>query len=67
MDAASGGFVAPFLYPDLQWDFRLPNVLSINASGHKCAPWLLGPLFPLNLLVGRVGVGPLLVACCACR
>ena len=35
VDAASGGFVAPFLYPDLEWDFRLPNVVSINASGHK--------------------------------
>ncbi len=35
VDAASGGFVAPFLYPDLEWDFRLPNVVSINVSGHK--------------------------------
>ncbi len=35
VDAASGGFVAPFLQPDLLWDFRLPNVVSINTSGHK--------------------------------
>jgi glutamate decarboxylase len=35
VDAASGGFVAPFLEPDLVWDFRLPRVASINASGHK--------------------------------
>lgn len=35
VDAASGGFVAPFAYPDLAWDFRLPNVHSINVSGHK--------------------------------
>ncbi len=35
VDAASGGFVAPFLDPDLCWDFRLPNVVSINVSGHK--------------------------------
>ena len=35
VDAASGGFVAPFCAPDLQWDFRLPRVRSINASGHK--------------------------------
>ncbi len=35
VDAASGGFVAPFLQPDLRWDFRLPNVVSINTSGHK--------------------------------
>ncbi|MBV9095387.1 MAG: glutamate decarboxylase [Streptosporangiaceae bacterium] len=35
VDAASGGFVAPFLQPDLEWDFRVPRVASINASGHK--------------------------------
>jgi glutamate decarboxylase len=35
VDAASGGFVAPFLQPDLRWDFRLANVRSINVSGHK--------------------------------
>ncbi|TCO23527.1 glutamate decarboxylase [Kribbella steppae] len=35
VDAASGGFVAPFLQPDLVWDFRLPRVASIQSSGHK--------------------------------
>jgi glutamate decarboxylase len=35
VDGASGGFVAPFADPDLVWDFRLPRVASINASGHK--------------------------------
>jgi glutamate decarboxylase len=35
VDAASGGFVAPFLQPDLEWDFQIPRVQSINASGHK--------------------------------
>jgi glutamate decarboxylase len=35
VDAASGGFVAPFLQPELEWDFRVPRVKSINASGHK--------------------------------
>lgn len=35
VDAASGGFVAPFIYPELVWDFRLPLVRSINVSGHK--------------------------------
>jgi glutamate decarboxylase len=35
VDAASGGFVAPFLVPDLEWDFRVPRVASINTSGHK--------------------------------
>ncbi len=35
VDGASGGFVAPFLQPGLDWDFRVPRVASINASGHK--------------------------------
>ncbi|ETS86315.1 hypothetical protein PFICI_00143 [Pestalotiopsis fici W106-1] len=35
VDAASGGFVAPFIEPDLLWDFRLEKVASINVSGHK--------------------------------
>src|SRR5208283_5407866 len=35
VDAASGGFLAPFCEPDLAWDFRLPRVKSINTSGHK--------------------------------
>jgi glutamate decarboxylase len=35
VDAASGGFIAPFIQPDLEWDFRLARVQSINASGHK--------------------------------
>ncbi|MEH3132260.1 MAG: glutamate decarboxylase [Mycolicibacterium neoaurum] len=35
VDAASGGFVVPFLHPDVVWDFRLPRVVSINVSGHK--------------------------------
>jgi glutamate decarboxylase len=35
VDGASGAFVAPFLRPELLWDFRLPLVRSINVSGHK--------------------------------
>ncbi|MEO0797306.1 MAG: glutamate decarboxylase [Verrucomicrobiota bacterium] len=35
VDAASGGFLAPFCDPELLWDFRLPRVVSINTSGHK--------------------------------
>ncbi|NCQ89809.1 MAG: glutamate decarboxylase [Microcystis aeruginosa LG13-03] len=35
VDGASGGFIAPFLDPDLVWDFRLKWVKSINAPGHK--------------------------------
>lgn len=46
VDAASGGFVAPFVVPDLIWDFRLEKVVSINVSGHKyglvCQRFLLG-------------------------
>jgi len=42
VDGASGAFVAPFVNPDLVWDFRLPRVRSLNASGHK------GGLAPLG-------------------
>jgi glutamate decarboxylase len=35
VDGASGGMVAPFVDPDLRWDFRIPRVASINTSGHK--------------------------------
>jgi len=35
VDGASGGFVAPFLQPHIEWDFRVPRVASINSSGHK--------------------------------
>jgi glutamate decarboxylase len=35
VDGASGGFIAPFVEPELVWDFRLPRVKSINTSGHK--------------------------------
>ncbi|PWF24679.1 glutamate decarboxylase [Corticimicrobacter populi] len=35
VDGASGGFLAPFCAPEIEWDFRLPRVHSINASGHK--------------------------------
>jgi glutamate decarboxylase len=35
VDAASGGFIAPFLQPSRRWDFCLPLVKSINVSGHK--------------------------------
>lgn len=47
VDAASGGFVAPFVVPELEWDFRCEKVVSINASGHKvmrlrCQSWLYG-------------------------
>lgn len=35
VDAASAGFILPFVQPELEWDFRLPQVRSINVSGHK--------------------------------
>lgn len=35
VDGASGGFLAPFCAPEIEWDFRLPRVKSINSSGHK--------------------------------
>jgi glutamate decarboxylase len=59
VDAASGGFVAPFLQPALEWDFRVPRVQSINASGHKYGlvypgvgwvVWRDGPALPEDLV-----------------
>ena len=35
VDAAFGGFFAPFVDGFKPWDFRLKNVASINVSGHK--------------------------------
>jgi glutamate decarboxylase len=35
VDAASGGFVLPFILPDFEWDFRLEQVKTINVSNHK--------------------------------
>lgn len=35
VDGASGAMIAPFCQPDLEWDFRVPRVVSINTSGHK--------------------------------
>ncbi|MCI1211963.1 glutamate decarboxylase [Bifidobacterium tibiigranuli] len=35
VDAASGGMIAPFIQPELEWDFRIERVVSINTSGHK--------------------------------
>ena len=35
VDGASGAMIAPFLDPELVWDFQLPRVVSINTSGHK--------------------------------
>jgi glutamate decarboxylase len=59
VDAASGGFVAPFVQPDLVWDFRVRRVSSINASGHKYglaplgvgwAVWRSADLLPEDLV-----------------
>ncbi|MET0975576.1 MAG: glutamate decarboxylase [Leifsonia sp.] len=35
VDGASGGMIAPFLQPDLEWDFRVERVVSISTSAHK--------------------------------
>ncbi|WP_213577079.1 glutamate decarboxylase [Rhodococcus sp. USK13] len=51
VDAASGGFVIPFLQPELLWDFRVPRVVSINVSGHK-----YGLTYPgIGFVVWRAG------------
>ncbi len=69
VDAASGGFLAPFITPALVWDFRIPRVKSINSSGHKfgLAPlgcgWIVwretadlptGLIFNVNYLGGNM-------------
>lgn len=35
IDAATGGYILPFIFPEKKWDFRLKWVLSISTSGHK--------------------------------
>jgi glutamate decarboxylase len=35
VDGASGAFIAPFLNPEINWDFQLEQVKTINVSGHK--------------------------------
>ena len=58
VDAASGGFIAPFLNPALEWDFRLPLVKSINASGacvrRRAFPSPAIPMAWPSLMCGRV-------------
>ena len=52
IDAASGGFIMPFLYPEKKWDFRLKWVYSISTSGHK-----YGLVYPgLGWVVWKVGI-----------
>ncbi|MGW0172556.1 glutamate decarboxylase [Rhodococcus sp. NPDC003322] len=59
VDAASGGFIAPFVQPELVWDFRIDRVASINSSGHKYglaplgvgwAVWRSAELLPEDLV-----------------
>ena len=80
IDAASGGFVAPFVWPELRWDFRLPTVASINVSGHKYglvypglgwAIWRDAQHLPEDLVsasqLARAGGGGVLCTCRATR
>ncbi|KAI6709449.1 hypothetical protein JHW43_008027 [Diplocarpon mali] len=55
IDAASGGFVAPFVAPELEWDFRLEKVVSINVSGHKFVATIFQARQPM-LTVSRYGL-----------
>jgi glutamate decarboxylase len=59
VDAASGGFVWPFLYPHSEWDFRLERVQSINVSGHKFG--LVYPGIGWLIFRDRDGLNPDLV------
>ena len=52
VDGASGGFLAPFCAPEVAFDFRLPRVKSISASGHKFG------LAPLGRRLGRLAGPP---------
>ncbi len=60
VDAASGGFLAPFCAPEIAWDFRLPRVKSISTSGHKYRPrparGRLGHLARPGGSLGRAGL-----------
>ena len=66
VDAASGGFIAPFLQPELEWDFRVSRVHSISTSAHKYGlvypglgwvVWRSAEYLPENLIfkVGYLG------------
>lgn len=59
VDGASGAFVVPFLYPDLKWDFRCENVVSVNASGHKCDPQMPPAVICLCVTISRC---PMIIA-----
>jgi hypothetical protein len=75
VDAASGGFIAPFTYPELAWDFRLPWVKSINVSGHKSvllldsqsapavAAVVSGPDVQMSRHCYRAGLAPSFMCC----
>ena len=56
VDGASGAFLAPFMRPELLWDFRLPRVKSINASGHKFGSGAAGRW--LGSVAGEAGPSP---------
>jgi hypothetical protein len=74
VDGASGGMIAPFIDPELVWDFRLPRVSSINTSGHKYGlvypgvGWALWRTASFDLgsvgpkVVGPMGAGPVRTA-----
>lgn len=75
VDAASGGFVAPFVMPDLEWDFRLEKVVSINVSGHKYGlvypgvgwvVWRSAEFLPQELVfnINYLGVSPVTKPSC---
>jgi len=65
IDAASGGFVAPFVVPELEWDFRLEKVVSINASGHKYAKSHTSKI-SINAVQVRTRVSWCWMGCLAC-
>ena len=69
VDAASGGFVAPFVHADLPWDFRVPRVASINVSGHKYGLVYPGVGWVMWRDAGGLGwvAGAWVMGVCACE
>ncbi|KAE9390945.1 glutamate decarboxylase [Gymnopus androsaceus JB14] len=54
VDGATGGFIAPFIYPSLKWGFDIPRVVSINTSGHKFALVYAGLGWPASHIYAQM-------------
>jgi hypothetical protein len=50
VDAVTGGFLAPFIEPDVFWVFRLPRAMPVSASRRGRAPWSDAGTLPGDLI-----------------